>query len=51
MGICTAKLSEAEALFAEGIDRILMTTGEPAAGEDSPRDGVEEALPGIHPGG
>ena len=26
IGICTAKLSEAEALFAEGIDRILMTT-------------------------
>ena len=26
IGICTAKLSEAEALFAGGIDRILMTT-------------------------
>ena len=26
IGICTAKLSEAEALFAAGIDRILMTT-------------------------
>jgi 3-hydroxy-D-aspartate aldolase len=26
IGICVAKLSEAEALFAEGIDRILMTT-------------------------
>jgi D-serine deaminase-like pyridoxal phosphate-dependent protein len=26
IGICTAKLSEAEALFAQGIDRILMTT-------------------------
>ncbi|HUQ86951.1 MAG TPA: alanine racemase, partial [Vicinamibacterales bacterium] len=32
IGICTAKLSEAEALFAEGIDRILMTTSNlPAA--------------------
>lgn len=27
IGICTAKLSEAEALFDAGIDRILMTTG------------------------
>src|SRR5262249_49657030 len=26
IGICTAKVSEAEALFADGIDRILMTT-------------------------
>ena len=26
IGICTAKLSEADALFAAGIDRILMTT-------------------------
>ena len=26
IGICTAKLSEAEALLAEGIDKILMTT-------------------------
>ena len=26
IGICVAKLSEAEALFAEGVDRILMTT-------------------------
>jgi D-serine deaminase-like pyridoxal phosphate-dependent protein len=27
VGICTAKLSEAEALAAEGLDRICMTTG------------------------
>src|SRR2546425_4608892 len=26
IGVCTAKVSEAEALFAGGIDRILMTT-------------------------
>ena len=26
IGICTAKVSEAEALFAEGIDKLLMTT-------------------------
>ena len=26
VGICTAKLSEAEALFAQGVDRICMTT-------------------------
>lgn len=30
VGICTAKLSEAEALFAQGIDRICMTTSNPA---------------------
>jgi 3-hydroxy-D-aspartate aldolase len=30
IGICCAKLSEAEALAAEGIDRILMTTSNPA---------------------
>ena len=27
IGICTAKLSEAEALFAEGVTKICMTTG------------------------
>ena len=27
LGICTAKISEAEALTAEGVDRICMTTG------------------------
>jgi len=27
VGICTAKLSEAEALFAEGVQKICMTTG------------------------
>jgi 3-hydroxy-D-aspartate aldolase len=31
IGICTAKLSEAEALFAEGVDRICMTTANPSA--------------------
>src|SRR5262245_60934758 len=30
IGICCAKLSEAEALAAEGIDRILMTTSNPS---------------------
>jgi D-serine deaminase-like pyridoxal phosphate-dependent protein len=31
IGICTAKLSEAEALFAEGVDKICMTTANPSA--------------------
>ena len=31
IGICTAKVSEAEALFAHGIDRICMTTSNPSA--------------------
>src|SRR6266850_4530829 len=26
IGVCTAKISEAEALFANGVDKILMTT-------------------------
>jgi 3-hydroxy-D-aspartate aldolase len=30
IGICCAKLSEAEALIAEGVDKILMTTSNPA---------------------
>jgi len=31
IGICTAKLSEAEALSAEGVDHICMTTANPSA--------------------
>jgi D-serine deaminase-like pyridoxal phosphate-dependent protein len=31
IGICTAKLSEAEALFEHGIDRICMTTSNPSS--------------------
>src|SRR5690349_14000859 len=31
IGICTAKVSEAEALFAGGIDKILMTTSNVSA--------------------
>ena len=30
IGICTAKLSEAEALFAEGVDKLCMTTANPS---------------------
>jgi 3-hydroxy-D-aspartate aldolase len=30
LGICTAKVSEAEALMAEGLDRICMTTSNPS---------------------
>jgi D-serine deaminase-like pyridoxal phosphate-dependent protein len=30
VGICTSKVSEAEALAAEGIDRICMTTANPS---------------------
>src|SRR5215510_4516028 len=31
IGVCAAKVSEAEALFAGGIDRIMMTTANPTA--------------------
>ncbi len=33
LGICTAKISEAEALFEEGIDRICLTTSNLSAGK------------------
>ena len=33
LGICTAKLSEAEALAEQGLDRICMTTGNLSAGK------------------
>lgn len=33
IGICCAKLSEAEALAAKGVDRILMTTSNPSVGK------------------
>ncbi|HUF62869.1 MAG TPA: DSD1 family PLP-dependent enzyme [Verrucomicrobiales bacterium] len=33
LGICAAKISEAEALFEEGIDRICMTTSNLSAGK------------------
>jgi D-serine deaminase-like pyridoxal phosphate-dependent protein len=31
IGVCTAKISEAEALFAGGVEKILMTTSNPTA--------------------
>jgi 3-hydroxy-D-aspartate aldolase len=31
IGVCAAKISEAEALFAGGVDKILMTTSNPTA--------------------
>jgi len=31
VGICTAKLSEAEALYAQGVEKLCMTTGNPSA--------------------
>jgi 3-hydroxy-D-aspartate aldolase len=33
IGICTAKLSEAEALAAQGVEKICMTTANPSAGK------------------
>src|SRR5512145_1049678 len=33
IGICTAKLSEAEALFAQGVDKICMTTANASVGK------------------
>ena len=38
LAICTAKVSEAEALFAEGVENILMTTANVTRVEDSAGD-------------
>ena len=43
IGICTAKLSEAEALFAEGVEQICMTTGNPSRAQDSTRDAAAQS--------
>ena len=58
LGICTSKVSEAEALMAAGIDRICMTTTNPspskirramalrASVRADPFDGARTAVPG-----
>ena len=47
IGICCAKLSEAEAMVAHGVDKILMTTVEPVEEQDPPRDGAPEGRTAI----
>ena len=51
LGICAAKLSEAEALARRRPGSRADDDQQSAAGQDSPRDAIEEALPGIRPGG
>ena len=51
IGICAAKVSEAEAFFANGVDPILMTTSNVTREQDPPRDGDPQGEPQLHPGG
>ena len=51
VGICTAKVSEAEALFANGVEKILMTTCERVGEQDPARDEDPQDEPRLHPGG
>ena len=51
IGICTAKLGEAEALFAQGIDEDLHDDQQSVGEQDPPGDGAAEEEPGLHPGG
>ena len=50
IGICCAKLSEAEAMVANGVDKILMTTVQPVEEQDPPRDEHQEVPPRLHSG-
>ena len=50
IGICCAKLTEAEAMAANGVDKILMTTCESVEEQDPPGDGAPEGAPELHPG-
>ena len=45
IGICCAKLSEAEAMVANGVDRILMTTSNPAASKIRRAMNIRKAHP------
>ena len=47
IGVCCAKLGEAEALMPHGIDRICMTTANLVAGQDSPGHGLRKRSAGF----
>ena len=50
IGICTAKVSEAEALFANGVDTILMTTSNVTANKIRRAMAIRKTNPQLHPG-
>ena len=50
IGICCAKLSEAEAMVAHGVDKILMTTSNPSASKIRRAMELQEVPPRLHPG-
>ena len=51
IGVCTAKVSEAEALYANGVEKILMTTSNVTREQDPPRDEDPQGEQVVHPGG
>ena len=51
IGICTAKLSEAEALFARRRREDLHDDGQSVRAQDSTRDAAGKAQSAVHPGG
>ena len=50
IGVCTAKVSEAEALFANGVDKILMTTSNVTANKIRRAMTDSQGEPQLHPG-
>ena len=51
IGVCTAKVSEAEALFANGVEQILMTTSNVTPSKIRRAMQIRKANPHLHPGG
>ena len=51
IGICCAKLSEAEAMVAQRRRQDPDDDGEPVEEQDPPRDGAPEGAPRVHSGG
>ena len=51
IGVCCAKLSEAEALAAKGVDRIMMTTANLSVSKIRRAMALKKAHPAFHPGG
>ena len=50
IGICCAKLSEAEAMVANGVDKILMTTSNPSKNKIRRAMALRKAHPQLHSG-
>ncbi len=51
IGICTAKLSEAEAMVAQGVDKVCMTTGNLSPNKIRRAMQLRKRGERLHPGG